>query len=177
MLSKNTNHEYPKRDNYLLNCTSSNMTITCPANYPPNTTSTSNQTCPDYFRWIHEDMKPWKKRGITREMVDSLKESGAHFRLVIVNGTAYVKQYQKAYQTRDDFTLWGILQLLKLYPGRIPDLDLVFQCHDRPNIEKRYYQGWRAAFGYLHQPPPQFHYCGSDSTFDIVFPDWSFWGW
>ncbi|KNA13885.1 hypothetical protein SOVF_112590 [Spinacia oleracea] len=180
MFSMNNNDEYSKRDEYLLNCSSSNMKITCPANYPPNTfnrnnTTSSNQTCPDYFRWIHEDLKPWKSQGITKEMVESL-EKGAHFRLIIVNGTAYVKQYMKAYQTRDDFTLWGILQLLKLYPGRLPDLDLMFQCHDKPAIQKKYYRGWRVAFTHP-QPPPQFHYCGGDSAFDIVFPDWSFWGW
>lgn len=104
-------------------------------------------------------------------MVESLKDV-AHFRLVIVNGTAYVKQYSKAFQTRDVYTLWGILQLLKLYPGKLPDLDFVFQCHDQASIKKANYKGKKAAFA-----PPQFHYCGDDSTFDIVFPDWSFWGW
>ncbi|KMT20629.1 hypothetical protein BVRB_1g006070 [Beta vulgaris subsp. vulgaris] len=179
MFYKNNNHDYPKRDEYLLNCTSSNMTLTCPANYfPPksnltftSSSSSSNETCPEYFRWIHEDLKTWKKKGITREMVESLKDV-AHFRLVIVNGTAYVKQYSKAFQTRDVYTLWGILQLLKLYPGKLPDLDFVFQCHDQASIKKANYKGKKAAFA-----PPQFHYCGDDSTFDIVFPDWSFWGW
>ncbi|CAO2835105.1 unnamed protein product [Amaranthus hypochondriacus] len=109
-------------------------------------------------------------------MVESLKEK-AHFRLVIVNGTAYVKEYMKAYQTRDVFTYWGVLQVLKLYPGALPDLDLVFQCHDKPSIMKKQYRGWRAFVFGTKQPPPQFHYCGGDSTFDIVFPDWSFWGW
>uniref|UniRef100_A0A803MQ00 Glycosyl transferase CAP10 domain-containing protein n=1 Tax=Chenopodium quinoa TaxID=63459 RepID=A0A803MQ00_CHEQI len=70
------------------------------------------------------------------------------------------------------YTFWAILQLLKLYPGRLPDLDLVFQCHDQASIKKDKYKGRKAAFA-----PPQFHYCGDDSTFDIVFPDWSFWGW
>lgn len=104
-------------------------------------------------------------------MVESLQHK-AHFRLVIVNGTAYVKQYNKAFQTRDDLTLWGILQLLKLYPGRLPDLDLMFQCHDQASIKRDQYQGHD-----LYSAPPQFHYCGDDSTLDIVFPDWSFWGW
>lgn len=172
MLYKNSK-DYPKRDQYLLTCPSTNMTITCPANYPPSnlTTLTSSETCPDYFRWIHEDVKTWKKHGITRAMVESLQHK-AHFRLVIVNGTAYVKQYNKAFQTRDDLTLWGILQLLKLYPGRLPDLDLMFQCHDQASIKRDQYQGHD-----LYSAPPQFHYCGDDSTLDIVFPDWSFWGW
>ncbi|KNA13886.1 hypothetical protein SOVF_112600 [Spinacia oleracea] len=173
MFSKKNNHEYPKRDEYLLNCTSSNMTITCPANYSPtfNLSFTSNETCPEYFRWIHEDLNTWKKKGITKEMVESLKDV-AHFRLVIVNGTAYVKQYSKAFQTRDTYTFWGILQLLKLYPGRLPDLDFVFQCHDQASIKRNDHKGSNAAFA-----PPQFHYCADESTFDIVFPDWSFWGW
>ncbi|KAL2892244.1 KDEL motif-containing protein 2, partial [Bienertia sinuspersici] len=136
MFTQNNKHNYPKRDEYLLNCTSSNMTITCPSNYPPTTFNTttitsSNRTCPEYFRFIHEDLKTWKKQGITRKMVESLKKS-AHFRLVIVNGTAYVKQYSKAFQTRDVFTLWGILQLLKLYPGRLPDLDLMPEINIKP---------------------------------------------
>ncbi|KAH9604102.1 hypothetical protein KSS87_010442 [Heliosperma pusillum] len=171
MFSKPYN-AYPKRDQYLLNCTSSNMTLICPSNYPPPTTNldsfTSNETCPEYFKWIHEDLSTWKEQGITKELVESLQKE-AHFRLTIVNGTAYVKQYQKAFQTRDVYTLWGILQLLKLYPGRLPDLDLMFQCHDQASIKRDKYKGGGA--------PPQFHYCADDSTLDIVFPDWSFWGW
>ncbi|GMH22475.1 hypothetical protein Nepgr_024318 [Nepenthes gracilis] len=166
--------DYPLRDEYLLNCTTTNTTLTCPANYPPPHGSSellNTQQCPNYFRWIHEDMKPWKKKGITREMVESSGKF-AHFQLVIVNGTAYVKQHDKAFQTRDVLTLWGVLQLLKLYPGQLPDLDLMFQCHDQPSIKKNLYMGSKAA-----EVPPLFHFCGSDSTFDIVFPDWSFWGW
>ncbi|KAL9254564.1 O-glucosyltransferase rumi-like protein [Drosera capensis] len=164
--------DYPKKDEHELTCPTTNMTLTCPANYPAtNNDSSSPRSCPEYFGWIHEDLKPWKKKGITREMVEEL-EKYAHFRLVIVNGTAYVKQYHKAFQTRDVFTLWGVLQLLTLYPGSLPDIDLIFQCHDRPSIKKHEYQGEKEV-----EAPPLFHYCGSDSTFDIVFPDWSFWGW
>ncbi|GAB2271694.1 hypothetical protein Dimus_006523 [Dionaea muscipula] len=166
---------YPKKDEYAYTCATSNMTLTCPANYYDpaafESSGSTDRSCPDFFGWIHEDLKPWKKKGITRQMVEEM-EKYAHFRLVIVNGTAYVKQYHKAYQTRDVFTLWGVLQLLRLYPGRLPDLDLMFQCHDRPSIEKHEYQRRDNM-----PPPPLFHYCGSDSTLDIVFPDWSFWGW
>ncbi|GAB2290994.1 hypothetical protein Dimus_025248 [Dionaea muscipula] len=167
---------YPMKYEYALTCPKTNMTLTCPANYatPETWSSWSQRSCPDYFGWIHEDLKPWKMTGITREMVEQAKKY-AHFRLVIVNGTAYVKQYDKAFQTRDVFTLWGVLQLLKLYPGRLPDVDLMFQCHDRPSINKNEYR--RGEKDVVQAPPPLFHYCGSESTFDIVFPDWSFWGW
>ncbi|KAF5946297.1 hypothetical protein HYC85_016525 [Camellia sinensis] len=77
-----------------------------------------------------------------------------------------------AFQTRDVFSIWGILQLLRLYPGKLPDLDIMFEYGDMPVIQKRDYGG-----SYANNVTPMFHYCGSDSTLDIVFPDWSFWGW
>uniref|UniRef100_A0A5B7BFV0 Glycosyl transferase CAP10 domain-containing protein n=1 Tax=Davidia involucrata TaxID=16924 RepID=A0A5B7BFV0_DAVIN len=149
-----------------------NCSFTCPGN--DNVThktddSVSAEACPEYFRWIHEDVQPWQNTGITREMVERA-ESAAHIRVVIVNGRVYVKKYKKVFQTRDVVTVWGILQLLRLYPGNLPDLDLMFSCDDKPAIPKRYYNKASA-------PPPLIHYCGDESTFDIVFPDWSFWGW
>ncbi|OUZ99426.1 Lipopolysaccharide-modifying protein [Macleaya cordata] len=129
------------------------------------------RVCPDYFRWIHEDLRPWMNTGITMEMV-SRAERTASFRLIIVKGKAYVEMYGNAYESRDIFTLWGILQLLRRYPGRLSDLDLMFDSKDRPVIKYSDYQGPNAT-----APPPMFRYCSKVSFFDIVFPDWSFWGW
>nr|KAJ0191104.1 hypothetical protein LSAT_V11C800391970 [Lactuca sativa] len=169
----------PKIIEIPLKCSSGNLTRTCPADYYPKTfniqdqeyVSDPPQECPEYFRWIHEDLKPWKETGITEDMVERAKKT-ANFRLVISNGRAYVETYQKSFQSRDVFTLWGILQLLRKYPGKVPDLDLMFDCVDWPVILKKYYQGPDAV-----APPPLFRYCSDDSTLDIVFPDWSFWGW
>ncbi|CAL5196106.1 unnamed protein product [Lathyrus oleraceus] len=153
-----------------LNC---NVT-TCSSNYPTtfqqNDYPTSSPSCPQYFKWIHEDLKPWEKTGITREMVES-GQNLSHFRLVIVNGKLYIEKFAKAFQTRDVFTIWGIIQLLRLYPGKIPDLELMFQCGDKTVVEKRNFQGSDVS------PPPVFHYCGKENYYDIVFPDWTFWGW
>lgn len=160
-----------------LNCSIGNATQTCSSNYPTTLDFTEtddsllNVTCPNYFRWIHEDLKPFKATGITREMVERANNT-AHFRLVIVKGKVYVEKYKKSIQTRDVFTLWGILQLLRRYPGRLPDLELMFDCDDRPVIQSRSYRGPNAK-----APPPLFRYCGDPWTLDIVFPDWSFWGW
>jgi hypothetical protein len=177
-----TNPEFPKTTSYpneiLLDCTDYNLTRTCPSNYPTTTFHReedpdlpSPSTCPEYFRWIYEDLRLWAYTGITREMVESLKPT-ANFRLVIVKGKAFVERYTKAYQTRDVFTLWGILQLLRRYPGQVPDLDLMFDCIDIPSIKTSDYQQPNAS-----DPPPLFRYCGDDDTLNIVFPDWSFWGW
>ncbi|KAJ4726955.1 O-glucosyltransferase rumi-like [Melia azedarach] len=97
----------------------------------------------------------------------------ATFRLVIIKGKVYVEMYREAYQTRDFFTIWGILQLLKLYPGKVPDLELMFWCGDIPQIMKADYQRPNSTL----LPPPLFEYCGHPESVDIVFPDWTFWGW
>ncbi|KAH7849187.1 hypothetical protein Vadar_014281 [Vaccinium darrowii] len=152
-----------------INCTM----ITCPTD-PQVTTkifTSSAEACPEYFKWIHEDLRPWKDTGITKDMVDSAGKK-AYIRIVVVNGRVYVKKFRWVYETRDVFTLWGILQLLRLYPGEIPDLDIMFQMGDSSVIKMSEYHGSEDA-----KIPVMFHYCGSDSTFDITFPDWSFWGW
>ncbi|XP_059667081.1 uncharacterized protein LOC132312644 isoform X2 [Cornus florida] len=163
---------------YPLSCLEGNLTRTCPANYYPaefyvrnQNPSSTTPTCPDYFRWIHDDLRPWRDKGITKEMVEKARRT-ANFRLVIVKGRAYIERYVKAFQTRDDFTLWGILQLLRRYPGQVPDLDLMFDCVDWPVIRSVDYTGPKAT-----AVPPLFRYCGDEATLDIVFPDWTFWGW
>ncbi|XP_020572569.1 O-glucosyltransferase rumi homolog [Phalaenopsis equestris] len=134
---------------------------------PPIPPPFPQPNCPDYFRWIHEDLRPWSATGISREMLD-LAAPLAAFRLIIVDGHPYIHHYHPVFQTRDLFTIWGILQLLRRYPGQIPDLDLMFNCEDMPVVHAP--NGGRS-------PPPLFRYCKDDTTLDIVFPDWSFWGW
>ncbi|KAK4763981.1 hypothetical protein SAY87_013419 [Trapa incisa] len=95
-----------------------------------------------------------------------------YFRLVVYKGKAYLEQFHRAWQTRGVFTLWGILQLLRLYPGSVPDLEMMFCCEDLPALPKRNNQVPEGA-----APSAMFHYCGEESAFDIPFPDWSFWGW
>ncbi|XP_043723087.1 O-glucosyltransferase rumi homolog [Telopea speciosissima] len=171
-------HKHYQRVEIPLNCFAGNQTQSCPARSfsaaiqtVEDDRSSSNPVCPDYFRWIHEDLRPWKERGITKEMVENAKKT-ANFRLVIVNGKAYLETFSKAFQTRDVFTLWGILQMLNRYPGRLPDLELMFDCVDWPVVQARDYEGHNST-----APPPLFRYCGNEYTLDIVFPDWSFWGW
>ncbi|KAL0452497.1 UNVERIFIED_CONTAM: O-glucosyltransferase rumi [Sesamum latifolium] len=190
ILTTKTDHDFPsettqnqqntpKTIDIPLNCSLGNVSRTCPANYYPskifvedqNLSSAPPPSCPDYFRWIYDDLWPWRETGITKEMVMSASRT-ANFRLVILDGKAYVQTYRKSFQSRDTFTLWGILQLLRRYPGKVPDLDLMFDCVDWPVIKKDTFKGPK-----FPAPPPLFRYCGDDSSYDIVFPDWSFWGW
>ncbi|KAL9303938.1 hypothetical protein ACSQ67_021201 [Phaseolus vulgaris] len=92
----------------------------------------------------------------------------SHIRLVIVSGKAYIEKQGKVFQTRDLFTIWGILQLLRLYPGKIPDLEIMFQCGDKIVVNKKNFEEPQIS------PPPVLHYCGDEKSYDIVFPDWTF---
>ncbi|KAJ0966696.1 hypothetical protein J5N97_023613 [Dioscorea zingiberensis] len=145
--------------------------LTCPSINITSHTLPPSSSCPDYFRWIHEDLRPWAETGITEDAVMRAKKEAA-FRLIVSNGRAYIDLYHHVFQTRDLFTIWGILQLLRRYPGRVPDLDLMFNCEDMPVIKAADYKAVGAPI-----PPPLFRYCKDDTTVDIVFPDWSFWGW
>nr|GMD23838.1 O-glucosyltransferase rumi homolog [Ipomoea batatas] len=71
-------------------------------------------------------------------------------------------------QSRAMFTIWGLLQLIRKYPGKIPDVDLMFDCMDKPTINRT---------ENAEMPLPLFRYCTTPQHFDIPFPDWSFWGW
>ncbi|EMS51060.1 hypothetical protein TRIUR3_20123 [Triticum urartu] len=101
-------------------------------------------SCPDYFRHIHSDLAPWREKGISREAVEHGQPNAA-FRLTVVSGRAYVETYHRVFQTRDLFTQWGIAQLLARYPGRVPDLDLMFNCEDMPELRAADYPDTSAA--------------------------------
>ncbi|XP_075479309.1 uncharacterized protein LOC142520190 [Primulina tabacum] len=164
-----TTFEFP------LDCNAWNHTNSCPLRnpYPKNfddDPSPNPQTCPEYFRWIHQDLRHWRQTGITRETVEKARNT-AHFRLVIVDGRVYVERFRKSIQSRALFTIWGIVQLTRLYPGRLPDLDIMFDSDDRPVVQEKHFQSPGS------QPPALFRYCSDWRSLDIVFPDWSFWGW
>lgn len=128
--------------------------------------------CPDYFRFIHHDLTPWKTSKISKQLLETAHTHPmyeASFTVVIKAGRLYVDPIGNCYQTRAVFSIWGLLQLLKFYPGLVPDVELVFGCGDKPAILRK---------NHTHSlPPPVFRYCTTLDHFDIPFPDWSFWGW
>lgn len=99
---------------YPLDCNAWNKTNTCPSTYPKSykPLNPNNSTCPEYFRWIYEDLRHWKNTGITREMLEKSKKY-AHFRLIILDGKIYIERYVKySIETRHLFTMYGIVQLI-----------------------------------------------------------------
>ncbi|XP_074289548.1 uncharacterized protein LOC141614702 [Silene latifolia] len=124
-------------------------------------------SCPEFFRWIHHDLEPWSQSRISFDHLMEAKDYAA-FRVIIVGGRLFIDMYYACVQSRVMFTVWGLLQLLKRYPGMVPDVDLMFDCMDKPAINKTEHSS---------RPLPLFRYCTTNQHFDIPFPDWSFWGW
>ncbi|XP_061345896.1 uncharacterized protein LOC133291626 [Gastrolobium bilobum] len=123
--------------------------------------------CPDFFRAIRKDLEPWAATRISKAHLEEAQQYAA-FRVVIVGGKMFVDWYYACVQSRAMFTVWGLLQLLKRYPGLVPDVDLMFDCMDKPIINRTEHSS---------MPLPLFRYCTTKEHFDIPFPDWSFWGW
>ncbi|CBI15952.3 hypothetical protein VitviT2T_008325 [Vitis vinifera] len=123
--------------------------------------------CPMFFTRIDHDLQPWVRSGISLSSVMEAQKFAA-FRVVIVGGKLYVDFFYACVQSRAMFTVWGLLQLLRRYPGTVPDVDLMFDCMDKPTISREEHGS---------KPLPLFRYCTTMDHFDIPFPDWSFWGW
>jgi hypothetical protein len=117
------------------------------------------------------DLAPWNLTGITATNIEMAKEHAA-FKVVILRGRLYVDLYYSCVQTRMPFTIWGLLMLLEKYEGKIPDVEMLFDCMDRPQIKKT-----GEAPSELWSPAPLFRYCSNSKHYDIPWPDWSFWGW
>lgn len=147
--------------------------LTCPTTFSSSPKRVNfnpqnhSQRCPEFFRWIHHDLKPWSNSGITLSHITEAQKFAA-FRVVIVKGRLYVDLYYDCVQSRAMFTIWGLLQLLRKYPGMVPDVDIMFDCMDKPILNR---------VEHSSVPFPLFRYCTTGEHFDIPFPDWSFWGW
>ncbi|CAN1282307.1 O-glucosyltransferase rumi [Linum perenne] len=147
-----------------LSCPYFNKTIPEP---PRFSSSKPAAQCPEFFSYIHRDLAPWAKSGITEDHVMDAKNFAA-FRIIIYQGKLYFDPYYACFQSRMMTTIWGFVQLLKKYPGMVPDVDLMFDCMDKPILNRTEHQS---------NPVPLFRYCTTREHFDIPFPDWSFWGW
>ncbi|RLN28541.1 protein O-glucosyltransferase 1 [Panicum miliaceum] len=150
---------------------SSSLSSAPPGGKPPP------RPCPAYFAAIRRDLAPWRRaaggKGVTRALLDAARQR-ASMRVTITGGgrRLHVDLYYACVQSRALFTVWSLLQLMRRHPGRVPDVDLMFDCMDRPAVNRTEHGAGDPA-----APPPLFRYCTTRDHFDIPFPDWSFWGW
>uniref|UniRef100_A0A0E0PHJ7 Glycosyl transferase CAP10 domain-containing protein n=1 Tax=Oryza rufipogon TaxID=4529 RepID=A0A0E0PHJ7_ORYRU len=97
--------------------------------------SAAPRLCPAYFGAIRRDLAPWRRGGggVTRALLDAAQRR-ASMRVAITGGgrRLHVELYYACVQSRALFTAWSLLQLMRRYPGRVPDVELMFDCMDRP---------------------------------------------
>lgn len=92
----------------------------------------------------------------------SLKKAGA-------NRCTNQPIFSVSSQTRLRYSIWGLLMLLRRYPGSVPDVDFMWDCGDDPKAFRPADPGDPIPF--------LFNYCKLAHSIDVPFPDWSFWGW
>jgi len=128
------------------------------------------QGCPLF--WVPEkDLEPWSKSGITRTHLDSAQQDDFNFLVVIAAGQLFFKQFKFCWRNRVPFGLLGFLNLIQRYGSQVPDVAIRFSCEDMPVVPV----GKRAPG--RDRPPITVGYCSSKEFADLVWPDWSFWGW
>ncbi|KAL6776429.1 hypothetical protein ACKKBG_A21080 [Auxenochlorella protothecoides x Auxenochlorella symbiontica] len=138
--------------------------------------------------WIEKDMLPWKQDGITLEMLEEAENmydicDGDMFRFQIISGKLYVYHVTArgfgwypaqlgpghvAAKGRVPYAMLLLLDVLRLFPGQIPDLDAVMQLGDFTCIAQEPGAG--------RTPVPMFGYTTSEGYADLVLPDFTYYG-
>eukprot|EP00887_Chlorella_sp_A99_P007639 scaffold20.g7639.t1 len=141
-----------------------------------------------YSPWIQRDLEPWAEAGITRDLVEGAADmydicDGDMLRFHILNGSLWVHHITErrggwypavlgpenvAAKGRVPYVLLALLEVLRAFPGQIPDVDAVVHTADFPCVRRKWAHG--------AVPTPIFGYQGSVRHFDLPFPDYSFFG-
>ncbi|XP_029052282.1 O-glucosyltransferase rumi homolog [Osmia bicornis bicornis] len=115
----------------------------------------TNNVC--FKHVIIHDLKPFKEKGINKNLIDAAKARGTFYQ--IVEGKVY-RQKDCMFPSR----CGGVEHfLLKLAP-KLPDMDLVINVRDYPQSNK-----------YFGGPLPVFSFSKTPQYYDITYPAWSFW--
>lgn len=127
--------------------------------------------CPLWFRHMHDDLAPWRTRGGIGLPDVEAAQGMAGFRMQIIKGRLYVEVIAErpGWESRMIATLWGVLMLLRRFPGQVADVDAMFSVGDWP-------RHGNAPIGAGEPLPVLFLYSGDKWHVDIPFPDFSFWG-
>lgn len=122
-----------------------------------HTHCTNSHNCSCYLRVINKDLKPFSK-GIYKEMLDAIRD----------RGTKYQIFNHKLYRDKDCLfpaRCSGIEYFIKPLLDKLPDMELIINCRDWPQVNKNW--------GMSHAPI--FSFSKTPEYLDIMYPAWSFW--
>lgn len=116
-----------------------------------------NQTgCNCHANTITEDLKPFRA-GISRDMVRSVADRGTKYQII---GHKLYRQKTCMFPSRCS----GIEHFIKANLQHIPDLEMIVNCRDWPQINRHWGIGG-----------PVFSFSKTAEYADIMYPTWSFW--
>ncbi|XP_063708414.1 LOW QUALITY PROTEIN: O-glucosyltransferase rumi homolog [Culicoides brevitarsis] len=117
----------------------------------------NGNNCSCYLPVINADLKPFSK-GIQKEMLMAIRD----------RGTKYQIFNHKLYREKDCLfpaRCSGVEYFIKPLLEKLPDMDLIINCRDWPQINKN----WGMPLA------PIFSFSKTPDYLDIMYPAWSFW--
>lgn len=143
--------------------------------------------------WIQSDLDPWRSTGITAKSVTRALALGTETnRYVIQDGKLFMSEHKSKSKWGDSkrwYNAWALLELLDMYPGEVPDVDIAINTADNPKVgaEEMYPIGkklggkvvfgarpWNMSKG--KSPPALFSVCRNDENIDLLWPQYNIWG-
>ncbi|XP_011349109.1 O-glucosyltransferase rumi homolog isoform X2 [Ooceraea biroi] len=106
---------------------------------------------------IIRDLKPFKKEGISKGMIDDVKNRGTHYQ--VIEGKLY-REKDCMFPAR----CAGIEHFLLKVIGNLSDMDLVINTRDYPHSSE-----------YFGNAMPLFSFSKTPQYHDIMYPAWTFW--
>ncbi|KAJ6840805.1 protein O-glucosyltransferase 1-like isoform X2 [Iris pallida] len=132
--------------------------------------SSPSPYCPDYFRWTTRTSvrgSPRASREKWWREPTAPPTSGWSSSTAEPTWSTTGRRSRRATSSH----IWGILQLLRRYPGRLPDLDLMSTASTGPSQTPQ----TKGRTGRLRRRCSRI--AGMSLRLTLWFPDWSFWGW
>ncbi|GAB4824253.1 hypothetical protein N2152v2_011299 [Parachlorella kessleri] len=148
-----------------------------------------------YLPWIHKDLARWRHGGIgiSKAMVDKAharvrdctawSQQPFWIRFQVVDGKLYVEHWDApqghypaelgrgwvSAKARLPYAILALMDVLREFPGEIPDLDAVLGLQDSPCIVLEGNDSQQPA-------PPAFGFTGAPWAADLPFPDFTYYG-
>ncbi|XP_015603736.1 O-glucosyltransferase rumi homolog [Cephus cinctus] len=114
--------------------------------------------CGCFSNVIARDLKPFQEKGISHELINAAKVSGATL-YQIIKGRLY-RETDCMFPSR----CAGIEHFILKVIDKLPDMELIINTRDYPQSSK-YYGNMLPVFSFSKTP----------EYFDILYPAWSFW--
>uniref|UniRef100_A0AAG5CQ80 Glycosyl transferase CAP10 domain-containing protein n=1 Tax=Anopheles atroparvus TaxID=41427 RepID=A0AAG5CQ80_ANOAO len=118
----------------------------------------NNTNCNCHINVLKDDLRPFKSQGITQDMIKRAKQYGTHYQVI---GHKLYRQRECMFPARCS----GVEHFVKPLLPTLPDMDLVVNCRDWPQVHRHWSK----------EKTPVFSFSKTAEYLDIMYPAWAFW--